>query len=255
MTEQELIQKIKQLKNIQPSQEWLDLMRQNLINQINLRPQEPRIGLFNWLLGGRLQSIALTICLLIILIGGPWLIVKASQASLPGEALYPIKKITEKAQAQLAPEENKVQLQVEFAARRLEELRKITEDSFSPEEKTEKVEQVVSDFKNNLAGASLHVKKIPKEKAVVIAKKTKKLKENLNKTKEEVSSVVQADLTEAEKVIEEINHQILTVLVGADGEETDETATTTDEEILILLKETESGSVTTSKEIINGIEK
>lgn len=245
MTEQELIQKIKELKNIQPSQEWLDLTRRNLIHQTSLRTKEPQIGLFNWL--KPLQPIALAICLVLILIGGPWLLVKASQASLPGEALYPIKKMTENLQTQTASEETKAQLQVEFANRRLEELNKITEDPFSPEEK---VEQVVSDFKNNLAGASLHVQKIPKEKAVIVAEQTKKLKKNLSKTKEEAPLLVQDKLIEAEKIVEEINHQILAVLAGAaEGGETEE-AMTTDKEVLIFLEEDDSGTMTTTDEMI-----
>ena len=131
---------------------------------------------------------------------------------------------------------------------------KITGDSFTPEEKTEKAKKIVNDFKNQLAGASLHVSKISKEEAVVVAKKTKKLREELNRTKEEVPSEVQTELAEAEKVIEEINHQILTVLVKESQESAEGAATTTlDKEILIFLEETDSGTMTTTEEVINEV--
>ena len=131
--EQDLIKKIKQLEKIQPSAKWLDLTRHNLISQITWeeddRGPKSSFGLFNWL--GGLQSVALAVCLLLIFIGGPWLTLKASQSSLPGEILYSVKKAAEGVQATVTSENNKAQLQVEFAGRRLEELTKITEDSFS----------------------------------------------------------------------------------------------------------------------------
>jgi len=253
MTDREIIRKIQQLKEIQPSQEWLDLTRQKLLSRTVLWTEPKELSLRDFLMGylGYFKLAAVMAGALVLLIGGPWLVVKASQPSLPGEMLYSIKKATERIQAGVASDESKAQLQVEFAGRRLEELTKINEDSLSPEEKTEKVEQVVSDFQDNLAGASLHVSKISKEKAVAIAKTTKKLKENLAKTKEEVPLAVQEKLAQAEKVMAEINHQILAVLVKGDQEGIGQAATTTDEEILIFLElEEESLTNETSTEII-----
>ncbi|OGZ35517.1 MAG: hypothetical protein A3A94_02560 [Candidatus Portnoybacteria bacterium RIFCSPLOWO2_01_FULL_43_11] len=267
MLQEELIQKIKRLKEIKPSEERLDLMRQNLIKQITfesiksafLKPASlepaPRIDFFNWL--RPFQPIALTICLILILGGGPWLVSMASQASLPGETLYPVKQATEKIRAGLASEESKAQLQVEFAERRLEELNKITEDSLSPEKKVEKVEEVINDFKDNLAGASLYVKNTPREKVMAMAKKTQRIKENLIKTREEIpslSEVVQGKVLEAEKIMEEINYQILTTLIK-DGKDDDKnTASTTDKEVLIFLEENSFKTITTTDEIIKNLE-
>jgi predicted DNA-binding protein (UPF0278 family) len=252
--EHNLIKKIKQLKKIQPSPEWLDSTRHNLVSQIDFEAEKVKtnFGFFNWL--KHPQSLALAICLLLIFIGGPWLMVMASQASLPGELLYSVKRMGEGVQATVASESSKTQLQVEFAGKRLEELTKITEDSFAPEEKTEKVKQVVNDLKDNLAGATTYLDKISKENVIVVAKKAMKIREDLTKTKEEMPLEAQTDLAEAEKAIEEISHQILTILVK-DRQETAEgtTTTTPDEEILIFLEELESGMITTTEEIINQI--
>lgn len=243
--EQDLIKKIKQLKKIQPSQEWLDLTRHNLTSQISFEEKDR-----GWL--REPQSFALAICLLLIFIGGPWLMVKASQTSLPGEMLYSIKKASEGIQATVASEESKAQLQVEFASRRLEELTKITEDSFPSEEKTEKVKEVVDKLKDNLAGASVYANKISKEKAIAVAKKTKKISEDLDRTKEEAPAEIKEDLAEAEKTIEEINNQILAVLTGEGEKIGQEIGTTTpDQEILIFLEETDLGTITTTEEIIH----
>jgi len=256
--EQELIKKIKQLKKIQPSQERLGLMRHNLVSQISFEEDlklAPKFGLFNWLRGFQLQPVALGICLLLIFTAGPWLTIKASQASLPGEVLYSIKRASEGIQTTVASDESKAQLQVEFASRRIEELTKITGDSFAPEEKSKRVKEVVNNLRDNLAEANIYAGKASKEKAMVMAKKTKSIKEELAQTREEVSLEVQNELAEAEQVIKEINHQILTVLVKDSQKSTEGAATTTpDEEILIFLEEMESGVITTTEEIINKIE-
>ncbi len=263
MTDKELIKKIKQLEQIQPSAEWLGLTRQKLISGVILSddPQEQvlksKFGFFNRLRGLELQPVALALCLLLIFMGGPWLLVEAAQYSLPGEALYSVKKISEQFQARVASDKTKAQLQVEFAGRRLEELTKISEDSFSPEEKDEKVREVVDNLKDNLAGASVYAAKIDKEKAMAVAEKTEKIKEGLNKTREEASAELENDLDEAEKAIEEINNQVLTVLTGQGQETTEGTATTTPvEETIIILEELESDDITTTtEEVVSQVEK
>ncbi len=248
MTEQDLIKRIKKLDKIQPSRHWLALLRRNLSAQIDFEMvREGRNSLdFGWFM--RLQPMALAVSLTLILVLGPWLTLKASEPSLPGEFLYAVKRAGEDIQKTVASQESKTQLEVKFASRRLEELAKITGDSFSPEEKTEKTKQVMTNFKDNLAGFSQHVKGISsKEEAVVVAKKTKRLKENLDKTKEGMPIEVKGDIDEAEKTIKEISQDILAVLID-NGEENNHNATTTgiiDEEILIFLE-----TVTSTDDII-----
>jgi len=245
--EQDLIKKIKQLRKIQPSSKWLDLTRHNLVSQISFEEDDR-----GWLSRLQLQPAALTICLLLIFTAGPWLAIKASQASLPGEILYSVKKAAEGVQSTVTSENNKAQLQVEFAGRRIEELTKITEDSFSEEEKVERARQVVNDLKDNLVGVTSHLDNISKEKALAVAKETKKIREELDKTKEGVPLEVQNDLEEAEKAVARIDSQILAVLVEDSQESAEGTATTTqDQEILIFLEETDLGTITTTEEIIH----
>ncbi|MBL7155297.1 MAG: hypothetical protein ISS88_02210 [Candidatus Portnoybacteria bacterium] len=252
--EQDLIKKIKQLKKIQPSQEWLDSTRLELASMAAPSSQELSLNPFNWFRGFHLQPVALGICLLLIFTVGPWLTLKASQASLPGDVLYSVKRASEGIQTTVASDESKAQLQVEFAGRRIEELTKITGDSLTSEEKSERVKEVVDNLRDNLAEASVYAARASKEKAMVMAKKTKSIKEELDKNREEVSLEVQNELAEAGKVIEEINHQVLTVLVKDSRRNTEGTVISpADEEILIFLEELESGVITTTEEIINKI--
>ncbi|MEA2113448.1 MAG: DUF5667 domain-containing protein, partial [Patescibacteria group bacterium] len=123
MDNKDLIRKIKKLKKVEPSKEWLVSARQDLIEKIGF--EEP-LGFFEWMKHG--QSLALAFCLILIFIGGPWLTLKASQLSLPGELLYSIKRAGENVQSVTALGEKKSQLQGDFACRRLEELTRITEN-------------------------------------------------------------------------------------------------------------------------------
>lgn len=254
MENQDLVKKLKNLRKVQPSQEWFDLTRDNLINQINWEKRtysQHSSGFLNWMRS--FQPVALIVCLLMIFVGGPWLTIMASEVSLPGEFLYSIKRASEGIQTKVASKEKQSELHLEFAYRRLEEFTKIARESSS--EKEVKTKQVIDDLKNNLADVSANLKDISKENALTVVKKTIKIKEDIDRAKEEVSLEAQESLVEAEKVIEEINSEILAVLTGEinDGQR-NETMPTSTEEILIFLEKTESGAVTTTNKVINGVE-
>lgn len=250
--QRELISKIKELKQIQPSQKWLDSTRYSLASQIVFEEDVKPSNFWSCFKGFQLD--ALVVCLFVIFIGGPWLAIKAAESSLPGELLYSVKKATEGIQTTVVSENDRSQLHVEFAGRRLDELTKIADESFTPldsEAETEKVEQfkkVITCFKDNLAEVSVYAGGISKEQAIDIAKKAKRMREDLDKTKEELPEEVQTDLAEAEKAIEEINYQILTTLIGEDEEivSSSDTASTTDEEILIFIEGTDTDKIVTS---------
>ena len=247
MDNRDLIKKIKGLKKVEPSKEWLVSTRQDLIEEIGF--EEP-LSFFDWLKHG--QSLALAFCLIVIFIGGPWLTLKAAQLSLPGELLYSVKRAGESVQSVATLGDKKSQLQADFACRRLDELTRITEDSFLSDKSDEKAKKVVIDFKDNLANFSQDIAQISKEEAVAVVVQTKKLKDSLDKAQEEVSPEIAGDLAEAEATIKEIGQQILAVLT----EDNQEIGTTTpdydDTEILTWLRELESGETTTTEEVING---
>ncbi len=251
--EKDLREKIKKLRRIEPSKDWLSLARRNLITHIEFYGENKRKGFFwGWI--ENLQSVALAVCLLIVFLGGPWLAVKASEASLPGELLYSVKRISEGVKTMASSKNHRVQLQVEFANRRLEELNKITRSypfSKIDKEKDEKVKEAVGGLKNNLANAGEYLEAISKEEIVSVAEEMKQIKEEINKAREKALES-ENDLNEAEKAVEEIDRQILTVLKAQDGEkENISTGTSTEEEILIFLEELEDGAITTTEELIN----
>lgn len=250
MTDRELIKNLGKLGKDQPSRQWLALLRRNLVAQIDYdltRERSERLSfLSGWL--GRVQTAALAVSLFFIFIAGPWLTLKASEASLPGDLLYSVKKASEGVQKTVANSEEKPRLQVEFASRRLEELSKISQGMANNSEKAEKSKEVIVSFKDNLANVSQQIKDISsKDNAVAVAQETKKLKENLAKAKDGAPAEVEGDIAEAEKSIERINEEILAVLTGDKGEKGENVATTTlDQEIIIYLQ----ASTSTDEEVL-----
>ena len=245
--EKDLIKKIKELKQIKPSTEWMNATRHNLMTQIKIDENANmyNIGFFQWI--KQPQSFALAFCLMIMVLCGPWLAIEASKASLPGELLYSVKKATEGLQITVTSEDSKSQLSVEFAGRRLEELNKMSENL----QDNDKINEVASEIKYNLEEAGVYAGRISEANIVAVVKKANEIKDELGENKENMSSETQLELFGAKEAVEEMNRQILATLIK-DREEGDGLSTTTDQEILIFLEELEDGSVTTTEKVING---
>jgi len=238
MNEEQLIQKIQQLKKIQPNQEWVNLTRQILVQEINnlARIEEQLKKEAQWTWFWNLKPVLTLGAVLLFLLGGPWLTVKIAKTTLPGQPLYTIKKLSEEIQVNIAPEEKKAQIQIDLAQRRLEELAKINEIPVPLPEKTEKAKEVVNLVKDNLAGVSKHLKGIPKEKAVIVAKKTQVLKQKISQVKEKTNLPVKEELGEVEEMVEYISNQVLTTVLEGDNKISMPTTSST-ETVIILEKE------------------
>ena len=241
MTEKELISKIRLLKNIKPSERWVNFSFENLSKEIY--KEEDNFSAFSLFVKPALISIFS----ILILIGGPWLLIKAAESSVPGEVLYPLKKTVEKAQTVIYPDQKIAQLHLEFAKRRVQELSRITEEPSSQE----KLNEVISELKNNLQGANQHLSKLPKKEVNDIIKKTKRIKQELDVVKNDLPKEESKNLDEVEKLAEKINREILTVL-SKERKDSDATSTTvsttTDEETLIWLNNETSTPPTLDKE-------
>jgi len=164
MEEKEIIRKIKQLKSIEPDPVWVNLCRDNLKEKIGSRGI---VEVFEWL--RQPQMVMMAVSLFIVVVCFPWLTWKASEASVPGDLLYSVKKAGEKVQTTIAPEEKIVSLKIDFANRRLEELIKVSKNP--AEEKEKKAKEVLNGLKENLASITSHLKEIPKEKVRAVAQK------------------------------------------------------------------------------------
>ncbi len=228
MEDKELISKIKKLRDIKPNPNWVNFAEEKLNDRIGLK--EEKYGFLNWLIEP--HPMALVAFSLMFIIGGPWLTLKTAESSLPGEFLYSVKKIGESIQTKVVSEKEQIELQVDFASRRIEELTKVNGNILFSEDlnKEEKAKEALNGLKQNLTSISAHLDKIEadEEKKVAIVKEAQQIKEELSKNKENSSAEMQNDLIEAE----ELNNQILSILTKDKEEKEEESATSTQETII-----------------------
>jgi len=166
MTEREVIEKIKVLKQIKPEKKWVFLTKERILGK------EPIFFPF-------LKPAFAGLLFILILFG-------LSFTSLPGEPFYLIKKLVEKGQTAFVPEEERPKLELELANKRLEELSKIAEKN-----DVKKLAPAINEAKESVAQATKNLvksKKVDKE----IVQKTLELE----KKKQGVEKVLGTKITE-----------------------------------------------------------
>ena len=196
MDDQTLIAKIKDLKTIQPDENWVVFCRQEIQKNIEkVQPEEtPQLNVFaGWsrLLMPVLRPVGTVLGILLLLTSGSAMVVAAAQKSLPGDWLFPAKIALERIQMKLvADDTERTKLEGEIIGRRAQELSQIMSQTSSLKEA--KVEQAVQEIKAQLSNAGEQLPKL-KEKA---RKKTesgklveaaKSVQENTNKLEQALS--------------------------------------------------------------------
>ena len=114
MTQNELIGKIRELRQIKPRKDWVLLTKSQILGQ----EETPKFELFPFF-----KPAYAGLFFLLLLAG----LIEFSQGALPGDPLYSLKRITEKAQAVFVSKEEQPKLQLELTNKRLEELNKVAE--------------------------------------------------------------------------------------------------------------------------------
>ncbi|MFA6254857.1 MAG: DUF5667 domain-containing protein [Patescibacteria group bacterium] len=209
-----IIQEIKGLKKeIQPRSEWLTLSRDILLQQINSKNQYQSVGVglkgyFTVLAQTLSQRLVFEPAFIMLLVLGVFLgsslTINAAFYSLPGETLYPLKLTLEKTHMALVTgDENKVELKIEFAQKRVAELDKIiAQVNVDPQQKKKNIEAVVKEFKNNVVAVNDHLNKIKEadqniattedkettlRMALTVSSKTEEMAKSVDKTVEGLS--------------------------------------------------------------------
>jgi len=179
-SEKELIVKIKELRQIQPSKEWV-LSVKNSILDTETSPKGASIWevLPRMLFQPRMAFAG--VFTIFTLLG----VITFSQNSLPGDPLYLIKRITEKAQAVFVSRQELPKAQLVLANKRLEELAKIAESN-----QVKKLAPALQEYQASIAEATRDLviaAATTSDPAMIkgIAAETQKLektRENLEKT-------------------------------------------------------------------------
>ncbi len=195
MTEKELVKKIKKLKGIKPSQNWV------LKTKIRILGETPQFELFPFF-----KPVYAGLFLVFIFLG----IVELAQSALPGEPLYPLKKMTEGIQVVFVSETNRPGLQLSLTNKRLEELNEI-----ALKNEAKKLVPAIKELEANVSQAAkdlVRTKKADKE----VIEKTKELVENKEKVEKILATKIETEELEnaykvlAEKEIENLENSSLT---------------------------------------------
>jgi len=171
LTEKEIINKLKELKGIRPSTEWVLNTRAGFLPARNALHsnaggyEKPKFSFLELFSFRRVLSASLVLVLIAVST------VLVSDNSLPGDSLYAVKKMKEKFQASmLASGDEKTNFQLKLVDDRLNDLNKITDQNKTrslavgiEEVKTTKAE-VKKDILNSIQGKG-------KKEAVKLAKK------------------------------------------------------------------------------------
>jgi len=200
MEEKELIVKIRELRQIKPNQDWV------IFNKRQILTKEPS-GEFKFLQFFLLRPFSISLMIIFVVFG----VFGFAQNSLPGDLLYPIKKITEKSQIVFVSEKEKSKIDLELINKRLEELNQITQKN-----KVKKIAPAINEFQSSISKAAKNLIKSKNvdKKIVEETKRIVETKETIERTlgtniggEEEVENISKVVV---ERLIKDLEKRTLT---------------------------------------------
>lgn len=241
--QEDIIYKLKTLQSIEPDEAWKMDRKRKLMEKVSvfgvkndiflsgrdIYAQKPSFNFRN-LLPNRL---AVSFTSIAVLLTSGIFTVGASQSSLPGETLYPVKKATEQVALAVASEQDKPKIEIEQAGKRLEELAEISQKT-SDTNQHQKVEQLVTDYKDKVESANTHLNQLNEKGktdgsvkvasvAKVVNEQSEKYTQVLQKTTdslpETVKEKVATQVADAAKTTEKTNISALMVMVETKQEQ------------------------------------
>jgi len=170
MKEKELISQLQQLRQIEPSKDWVISTKNQVLGE------SPKFTLFPYLK----PAFAGLVCVFVLfgLFG-------FAQSSVPGDFLYSFKKIAEKSRTIFVSEQELPQTSLELANKRLEELTKIAEAN-----QVKKLTPAIIEFQASLSEAARSLSRMEATSSDPIA--IKKIVEETKKLDEKKQLVEEA---------------------------------------------------------------
>ncbi|MFA6526118.1 MAG: DUF5667 domain-containing protein [Candidatus Buchananbacteria bacterium] len=238
-----MINNLKAVKNLEtigrPEAAWVLSNREILMSQIN--PQDKKIEensltkYYYQYFSEMLQFKVLRPALMAVFVFGAYFgysaITLTAQASLPGEAMYPIKVLGEKLQmATTFGDEGKVKLKMDFISRRGDELQQIARTPEDPMVKSVKISATVKQITEDVKDVKTQIDKMTIDAsaaslistAKVVDDKTLKVEKDIvdvhTSLSTEVKKEVAKDVKEAIAQTEVTGTQALSVMVSKSGE-------------------------------------
>lgn len=242
MTDRQLINQLKNLKQIHPDEGWVVFCRESLLEKMNDSKinqgfdlnlifsdftKSIRVQFKKWQDSPYLKPVAVSALVFSLILGGSVFTVLASRDSLPGDALFKVKSANEQIHVIFASDDEKVKIQAEIAEKRVNELGQIVKQSLSAAKKRKKVEKAVVKVQESLAAVRnempvMNEKSSPQkavELAQVVTEKIDKTEKTLKETKENLplelkNQELAEKLTEASNIAENISTKALEVIIA-----------------------------------------
>lgn len=99
----------------------------------------------------------------LVVVAGGWITTVRAADSLPGETLYSVKMISEKAQLKLASIDRRAELHTEFAGRRLQEASDLQEGALQSPENAALVRGAIEAYRQELSSAGENLRQLKEE--------------------------------------------------------------------------------------------
>jgi hypothetical protein len=172
MTDKDLISQIQLLREIKPRKDWVILTKQRTLEQERIVQEQISVTEAFSRVFFQFRPALIPVLVLMILVGT----FGFAQISVPGDILYPVKRVGEKSQALFVPEEELPGYNLGKANKRLEELTKIAQSN-----QVKKLAPAISEFQANVSEAAENLKTVKDPNVKEIITEARKLEENKEK--------------------------------------------------------------------------
>lgn len=172
MNKTDLITQIKTLKNVQPRQDWVLATKDKILGE---KIKAEVFPFFKPVYAG-------LFCLLFI-IG----LFDFSQEALPGESLYYLKKVSERGQIFLASIEERPEIRLRLANKRLEELGLVAEQN-----QARKLASAMEEFQADVSEAAQDISRLEKINQDIVDQ-THKLEQNKQKVEKTLATRIETE--------------------------------------------------------------
>lgn len=152
MNNNAIISKIKELKEIKPSQEWLFSFREQLADQAEIKQKTGFFSVFE-ALSFQFKPAYAVLGVLVVILGGPVALAKMAKSSLPGDVLFPVKLAAEQFQLNITMDQaTKTQLEANIFSERVNELSSVLASSNVTADQS-RVEKAANEVQKQLVSA------------------------------------------------------------------------------------------------------
>jgi len=190
MTEKELISKIQELKKIKPEKDWV------------VRTKTQILGPENFSFFPYFKLVFASLIFIFVIFG----LFGFAQNSLPGDVLYPVKKITEKGREIFLPPQKKPVFQLKLANEKLRDLTKVSPKNLTP---------TINEFEANISEAAKNLTKLESTNSnPIVIKEVVKETEKLKANKEKIESSLGIKIDQSTQEIDQALGKIVKNLIN-----------------------------------------